>query len=215
MKLETRNKMRVHKLTTENKKNRKTNCRKLYENHLAGKRSEYAVTLDEALVYIEDSNRERRICYIRKGERVPESWVMEKDENFKKGFMIVGVITAWDTVPLFRVPSQVKINSQYYIDYVLKPLFTKHLPRLYPNEMNKVFFHHDKASSHTAFSTTEYLEKLKSSKGISYLEKDDIHVKAPDASPLDFYGFGYLKQKLSTRRARTLDGVWKLSQEVW
>jgi len=193
LKLETKNKTRVHKLTAEHKKNRKTNCLKLYENYLAGQRSEYAVTLDEALVYLEDSNRERRICYLKQGERVPESWVMEKDESFKKGFMVVSVITGRGTVPLFRVPSQVKINAQYYVDYVLKPLFTIHLPRLYPNEMNKVFFHHDKASSHTANLTTDYLEQLKSSMGISYLEKYDIPVKAPDASPLDFYGFGYLK----------------------
>ena len=171
--------------------------------------------MDEALVYLEDSNPERPICYVNQGERVPESWVMEKDESFKKGFMIVGVITGRGTVPLFRVPSEVKINAQYYVDYVLKPLFTIHLPRLYPNEMNKVFFHHDKASSHTANLTTEYLEQLKSSIGISYLEKYYIPVKAPDASPLDFYGFGYLKQQLSKRRARTLNGVWKLSQEVW
>jgi uncharacterized protein YerC len=138
LKLETKNKTRVHKLTAEHKKNRKTNFRKLYENHLAGQKSEYAVTLDEALVYVEDSNRERGICYIKQGETIPESWVMEKDESFKKGFMIVGIITGRGTVPLFRVPSQVKVNAQYYVDYVLKPLFTKHLPRLYPNEMNKV-----------------------------------------------------------------------------
>ena len=136
-------------------------ARKIYENHLAGQTSEYAVTLDESLVYLDDSNRKRRICYVKQGERVPESWVMEKDESFKNGFMIVGVITGRGTVPLFKVPSQVKINAQYYQFYVLKPLFTIHLPRLYSNEMDKVFFHHDKASSHTAYSTFEYLAKLK------------------------------------------------------
>ena len=36
----TRKKGRVHKLTQINKKNRKTNCRKLYENHLAGSKCE-------------------------------------------------------------------------------------------------------------------------------------------------------------------------------
>ena len=215
LKLKTKIKTKVHKLTAEHKKNRKTNCRKLYENHLAGQRSEYAVTLDEALVYLEDSNRERRICYVKQGDPVPESWILEKDESFKNGFMIVGVITGRGTVPLLRVPSQVKINAQYYVDYVLKPLFTKLLPRLYENEMSKVFFHHDKAPSHTANLTKDYLDQLKSSMGISYLEKQDIPVKAPDASPLDFYGFGYLKQQLSKRKARTLDGVWKLFQEIW
>ena len=93
MKLKTKIKTKVHKLTAEHKKNRKTNCRKLYENHLAGQRSEYAVTLDEALVYLEDSNLERRICYVKQGDPVPESWILEKDESFKNGFMIVGVIT--------------------------------------------------------------------------------------------------------------------------
>ena len=129
--------------------------------------------------------------------------------------MVVGIITGRGTVPLFRVPSNVKINAQYYVNYVLKPLFTVHLPRLYPNEMDKVYFHHDKASSHTDNLTTEYLVKMKSELGISFINKDEIPVKAPDGSPLDFCGFCYLKQRLSSRMARTLDGIWKLSREVW
>ena len=32
---------------------------------------------------------------------------------------------------------------------------------------------------------------------------------------LDFFGYGYLKQKLYLRKATTLDGVWKISQKVW
>ena len=100
--------------------------------------------------------------------------------------MLIGIITGQSTVPLFRVPSSVKINAHYYKDYVLKPFFTLHLPRLYPNEMDKVYFHHDKASSHTANLTTEYLVKMKSELGISFINKDEIPVKASDGSPLDF-----------------------------
>ena len=40
----------------DHKKNRKTNCRKFYENHIVGDRSENVVTLDETLVYEEDAN---------------------------------------------------------------------------------------------------------------------------------------------------------------
>ena len=211
LKLDTKKKGKVHRLNQLSKKNRKTNCRKLYENHLSGQRCEYAVTLDEALVYIDDSNTQSRICYVKKGEDVPESWVFEKDESFKDGFMVIGVITGRGTVPLFRVPSQVKINAEYYVEYVLKPLFTKHLPVLYPGEMDKVFFHHDKATSHTANLTTRYLDQLKTELGISYIDKKNIPVKSPDGSPLDFFGFGYLKQELGKRKARTIAGVWKLS----
>lgn len=215
LKLQKRKKPKVHRLTTNARKNRKTNCRKLYENHLAGNRSEFAVTLDEALVYQQDSNKSRDICYLEASESLPESWVFEKGESFQQGFMVIGVITGRGAVPLFRVPSRVKINAQYYIDYVLKPLFEEHLPRLYGNDIDKVFFHHDKATSHTAKITTDYLERQKRERGIDYIKPEDIPVKAPDASPLDFFGFGYLKQELAKKRARTLDGVWKLSKRVW
>lgn len=215
LKLQTRKKTKVHKLGEKHKKNRKTTCRKLYENHLAGDRWEYAVTLDEALVYLQNANGKREICYVKNGESVPESWIFEKRESFDESFMVVGVISGRGTIPLFKVPSNVKINAQYYIDYVLKPLFNEHLPRLYPKDMNKVFFHHDKATSHTANLTLGYLDEMRTKYGITYIEKENIPVKTPDASPLDFYGFGYLKQELLKRKARTLDGVWKLSQEVW
>lgn len=208
-------KTKVHRLGQNSKKNRKTTCRKLYENYLAGYRSEYAVTVDEALVYVDNANKKRDICYLEAGDSVPESWVFEKGESFPEGFMLVGIITGRGTLPLIKVPSNVKINAQYYVDYVLKPLFEDHLPRLYKKEINKVFFHHDKATSHTAGITTAYLEQLKREKGIEYIKPEDIPVKAPDASPLDFFGFGYLKQELSKRKARTLDGVWKISNEIW
>ena len=160
-------------------------------------------------MYEDDANGKIQICYITRGESVPEHWEFEKGESFAKSFKVVGIITGRGTVPLFRVTSNVKINAQYYVDYVLNPLFTVHLPRLYPNEMDKVYFHHDKASSHTANFTAEYLVKMKSELGISFTNKDELHVKAPDC-----FGFGYLKQRLSSRRARTLDGIWKLSREL-
>ena len=71
--LKTRKKVKVHRLRPEPKINRKANCRKLYEKRLAGDRSEFAVTLDEALIYLDDSNGQSKICYIKRGEQVPES----------------------------------------------------------------------------------------------------------------------------------------------
>jgi hypothetical protein len=34
-------------------------------------------------------------------------------------------------------------------------------------------------------------------------------VKSQDGSPLDFYGFGNLKQKLYSSKVTTLNGLWK------
>ena len=64
--------------------------------------------------------------------------------------MVVGIIIGRGIVPLIRVPSKVNINAEYYVDYVLKPLFAEHLPCLYRNDINPMFFHHEKAPSHTS-----------------------------------------------------------------
>jgi hypothetical protein len=91
----------------------------------------------------------------------------------------------------------------------------KELPKLYPGELNKVFVHPDKASSHTSIKTSEYAADLKARTGISIIDNSLIPVKSPDASPLDFFGFGYIKQKLFLRRARTLGGLWKVCRQKW
>ncbi|UYV72737.1 hypothetical protein LAZ67_10000469 [Cordylochernes scorpioides] len=165
LELDTRRKGKVHKLTPFHMKNRATNARKLYEEHLAGSRSEYTATLDEAWMYVTYCNGIRKIC-----------------------FMVVGVMTGRGVLPLIKVPSKVKVNSEFYIECVLKPVIEQ-LKDLYPGEMDKVFLHHDKASSHTSNKTQQFLQEMKDTLGLNNIRNSDIPVKSPDASPLDFYGF--------------------------
>ncbi len=143
---------------------------------------------------------------LKKGETVLENWVREYDESFPKGFMVRGGITGRGPLPLLRIPKNTKISSKTFLKYVLQPLMKKHLPKVYPNEMDKVFYHHDKASSHTASKTQEYPEEECLKIG-TYIKNKDIPVKSPDGSPMDFFGFGHLKQKLFKCLATTLDGV--------
>ncbi|UYV76765.1 hypothetical protein LAZ67_14001977 [Cordylochernes scorpioides] len=197
LELDTRRKGKVHKLTPFHMKNRATNARKLYEEHLAGSRSEYTATLDEAWMYVTYCNGIRKICYIKRGNQVPDNWVHQCSETFPKGFMVVGVMT-----------------GQFYIECVLKPVIEQ-LKDLYPGEMDKVFLHHDKASSHTSNKTQQFLQEMKDTLGLNFIRNSDIPVKSPDASPLDFYGFGMLKQWLFNRRPKTEAGLWKAAQEEW
>ena len=71
------------------------------------------VTLDEALIYVNDSNKNNPIYNTNRGENVPDDWVLGEDKSFSKHFMVVGVITGRGTVPLIRVPSKVKKNAEY------------------------------------------------------------------------------------------------------
>ncbi|UYV65023.1 hypothetical protein LAZ67_3002852 [Cordylochernes scorpioides] len=214
LELDTRRKGKVHKLTPFHMKNRATNARKLYEEHLAGSRSEYTATLDEAWMYVTYCNGIRKICYIKRGNQVPDNWAHQCSETFPKGFMVVGVMTSRGVLPLIKVPSKVKVNSELYIECVLKPVIEQ-LKDLYPGEMDKVFLHHDKASSHTSNKTQQFLQEMKDTLGLNFIRNSDIPVKSPDASPLDFYGFGMLKQRLFNRRPKTEAGLWKAAQEEW
>ena len=69
--------------------------------------------MDEALVYVNDSNKNKSICYINRGENVPDDWILDEDKNFSKHFLVVEIITGRGTVPLIRVPSKVKKNAEY------------------------------------------------------------------------------------------------------
>ncbi|UYV62812.1 SETMAR, partial [Cordylochernes scorpioides] len=191
LELDTRRKGKVHKLTPFHMKNRATNARKLYEEHLAGSRSEYTAKLDEAWMYVTYCNGIRKICYIKRGNQVPDNWVHQCSETFPKGFMVVGVMTGRGVLPLIKVPSKVKVNSEFYIECVLKPVIEQ-LKDLYPGKMDKVFLHHDKASSHTSNKTQQFLQEMKDTLGLNFIRNSDIPVKSPDASPLDFYGFGFI-----------------------
>jgi hypothetical protein len=72
-----------------------------------------------------------------KGESIPENWVYEKAENFSKGFMIVGAITGRGVLPLIRVPPKAKVNSEYYIKYVLKRLLEKNCQNYIQESLTK------------------------------------------------------------------------------
>lgn len=215
LRLETRKKTKVHVLSDAHKANRKINCRKLYDRHLSGSKYEFVVTLDEAYIYLNYCNGKREICYVERGEKVPEDWVKEQRELHPVGFMLVGAICGRGPIKLIRVPKNVKVNAQYYIDSVLKPILEIEIPKLYPKEMHKVYLHHDKATSHTAKKTQDYLSDLNRRTGINFIKKGETPVKSPDCSPLDFFGFGYLKQKLFHKKPKTENGLWKACQDVW
>ena len=161
---------------------------------MARDKSEFAVTLDKALIYEYETNEQILICYVSRGETIPDDWVFEEGESSIKILMVVGIISGRGRVPLLRITVRVKINTDYYVNYVLKPLFSVHPPRFYPNEMDNFFLHHDKASSHTANLAISYLAKMKEELVVSYMSKEDTPIKTPDGSSLDFLGFGYLSR---------------------
>ncbi|RWR99964.1 uncharacterized protein B4U80_04996 [Leptotrombidium deliense] len=94
--------------------------------------------------------------------------------------------------PIFVEPG-VKINAQYYIKHVLKPFLKSDARRLYP-DMNFIF-HQDSAPSHTAKSTLKYLKDNK----VSFITPLQWMPSSPDAAPMDYCIWGYIKNKLCNK----------------
>jgi hypothetical protein len=208
-------KARCHILTEKHKKIRRRTCKLFHQNYLTEDKSEFVVTLDEAMFSLQDTNGRRSIYYELKTEKNPRRLVVNRRENFCKKFMVVGGLSGRGVLPLIRVPPKVKVSAQWYIDFVLIPYLEVEVPKLYGRDTSKVIVHHDAASSHTAKLTQAYARDLKDRTGITIIMNDEIMVKSPDAAPLDFFGFGYLKRRAFTRRATTSAGLWKILKEEW
>lgn len=208
-------KAKVHRLNDRQIRERRIHCRKLYEKFLAGDKWQWIVSLDEAWIYLDDTNKPRSIFYRKKSEKGRGEFLRKCREKFSKGFMVVAGYCAMGQLTIHRVSSKAKINAQYFQTNVLEPIYNSDIPRLYGNQASKVLIHMDKASSHTARSSVAYYERKFEETGIKVIPFSHVPVKSPDCSPMDFCGFGLLKRGLSSRRPTTVEGLWKVCQEVW
>jgi hypothetical protein len=116
--------------------------------------------------------------------------------NFLKQFMVEGAISGRGNLPPIKVPPKAKINADYYISHVLKSICKEFLSNIYPPDPSKVISHHDATTSHTARKTQWYPQRVKEKLGITINPNKKIQVKSCDASPLDFFGFEFLKSTL-------------------
>lgn len=102
-----------------------------------------------------------------------------------------------------------KVNSKYYIDKVLKPFLRNDVMALYPD--GNFIFHQYSAPAHKAASTIEFLVQNK----VNFIREEDWIPCSPDAAPMDFGIWGYMKNKLKFKKVRTLNGLKKAVEGVW
>jgi len=211
--MEKRKKTRVHTLTEHEIKNRSRNSIRLYRS-ICGHRTQFSVTLDEAMFFFIPGQHSSDVFFVRKGEEIPENYVKQVREVQAPHVMVVAGMTGRGPLKARIVLPKTKINADYYIKKVLRPIIEKELPSLYPDDMDKLFVHHDKAPSHMANRTFDFLAEMKQKYGISFQVKEDIAVKGADCSPMDFFAFGWLKSKIKETKANTLKASAEASQDV-
>ncbi|GBN06727.1 hypothetical protein AVEN_124373-1 [Araneus ventricosus] len=100
-----------------------------------------------------------------------------------------------------------KINSEYYIQKILKSSLKDDYCRLYPN--GDAVFHQDSAPSHASRVT----QKFFTDQQVQFLRPQQWMPNSPDAAPCDYFLWGHLKNKLNKRRVSTLRGLQKAIRE--
>jgi len=92
----------VHRLTENDKTDRKRNAKKLYKK-LSLKQLEFAVTIDEAMIYLKQSKHKTNNYYSKRGQPIPDDCIIPCKESYPKRSMIVGGITARGPLPLIKM----------------------------------------------------------------------------------------------------------------
>ena len=164
------------------------------------------------LTYLGGSYGRRRVCYIRKGHNGPSKLKFVKRESFAPGFMAWAEVSFHGKNEIRIIPKVVKVNSQFYIDKVLKPFIKHDAPRMFPGDQIKdMVFHQDSALSHTSKQTLAYMRI----QNMNFVTPQEWMPKSPDAAPMNVAIWGILKRSLHKRKIYTLAGLKRALRGEW
>ena len=188
-----------HVLTADTIEKRRRRSWPLYLR-LRGDRWKFVATCDEAWIYLSDTGRRRSVQYVSRKGRRSSAEVSVHVAN-PRGVMVWAALSANGVSrPIFIEPGA-KINATYYQEKVLKPFFAKDAKKLYPNGV--FLFHQDSAPSHKAASTIQWLN----SHNVAFITPQQWMPSSPDASPCDYFLWGYLKAQLNKKTPRSIEAL--------
>lgn len=173
---------------------------------LRGERWTKVITSDEALFHLTDQNRKTRVQYLSRDQKRSQLETFTKVSHPKGVMVWIGISAKGCTQVRFVKPGA-KINSDYYIEKILKPFIRKDIPKLYPNR--DFLFHQDSAPSHVSKKTLKFLRD----NNIPFITPSEWMPNSPDCAPLDYFFWGYLKNRVNQRKFRTISGLKKVIVE--
>lgn len=202
-----RKKQKVQKLTSSNVLKRAQRSFALYRRLARGRYKNF-ITTDEAWFYLDETRGKRKVCYIKKTDPDYDRMIIQQNTCRPKGFMIWGGVSSRGKTTLRFVEPGTKVNSTYYINKVLKPFLAQDVPRLFPQRRKiKWWFHQDSAPSHTSRETINFLNQNR----IHFVTPQEWMPASPDAAPMDYSIWAYLKQQLNETR---IDSLVELKEKL-
>ena len=207
LRFKIKNKKQVHVLTEDNIKKRHQRSFKLYLRLNKDQWKNY-ITSDESLFHVSECNRQTKFHYVKIDEKSKIVKPYFQPKKFGKAVMVWGAISFNGKSKLYFVKPGIKINSEYYINNVLKP-FLKEAKVLYPQ--NDFIFHQDSAPSHASKKTIKFLKD----NNIKFITPEEWMPMSPDAAPMDYYIWSHLKRKLKNHKINNIDRLKRVLKLEW
>ena len=198
-------KKRVHFLTQKAIETRHKRSRKLAI--FLEKNWDKVITTDEKLFHMCEANIDSPYFYRKKGSR-EQRIIRRVNRNFSKGVMVWGGVSAKGLTKLLFIKPGIKINANYYINDVLKPLIADS-ERLYPGK--QFILQQDSAPSHRAKKTIDWLKNNR----IKFINPSEWIPNSPDAAPMDYCIWGYMLSKLKHRKVGSLNSLKRALRDIW
>lgn len=130
------------------------------------------------------------------------TWATENPHNFVETALHPQKIGVWVAMSRRRIIGPIffheNINAERYRTQILEVFINQ----LHDDELERGYFQQDGAPPHVAHDTLRYLEEFFGDRLIS---RDRWPSRSPDLTPLDFYLFGYLKNKIHQNRLHNLE----------
>ena len=191
-------KPRRHEIKENSRVLRKQRSWPLYKR-LANGRWMNFITSDETMIYLDGTYKTRGIQYVSSEEDKSNVQVAPRKFHPKSVMVWVAFCAKGFLKPIF-VPSKAKVNSEFYIDKILKPMI-REANELY-GEGNWIF-HQDSAPSHTAKKTIEFLKNSK----VKFIAPSEWPPHSHDCAPCDFWLFSHLKREIRKHKVSSVHSL--------
>ena len=208
--VKVRKKRKTHTLTPEQAEQRLALGPEFLQ-FLTPRKLRYIFTMDETWVSTNDLIGEKNIYYKQENVEIPEEWKIlpkcawpKKSDGCNRN-LLAGKSRA------YIVQGKAKVNADYFIQHILKPIVEKDIPQLYGNDSRKVIVHMDSAPAHTAKKTYQWLDERE----IKYISKEKWMANSPDLSPCDYAVNGIFKKKIAGKTAKCENALERVVKREW
>ncbi|XGW33702.1 hypothetical protein V3C99_017823, partial [Haemonchus contortus] len=200
---------KVHLLTASMKKNRVQKCKMLLQR-FASARHRDIIFSDEKLFTLESTfNRQNDRVLCSTAEEANESGRIHGRSGHAEKIMVWAAITYEAKSPLVFIDSDVKINTEVYLESVLKNAL---LPRTQCHFGSRPFvFQQDSAPAHRAKVTQQWCRDTLP----GFISAQEWPSNSPDLNPMDYSVWSLLESKACSMQHHTIDSLKRDLLRAW